>query len=243
MYTEEGTLAANDASHQPLFQDPESDDDNDEETLRSQRRHDIETPPTPPQKTSQHNIGTAENKSLVSGSSTTLVESSSMNLHSYPPERSTSAAVSAYITPISPDSASTSSSTSSLRSKRFKRRTPPPPIKRPPPQLSNGTHYTISVSPSPTVSNTMQRPLLSYPSSPSPPQTQPRQRHRSTLSQGAPHAKVQREPVEKAWDDWEQGNDWTENVEEENWTGRRVGVTKAVLDVWGSKESAGVEVL
>jgi STIMATE family len=244
MYTDEGTRSTDDASHQPLFHEPDSDDDNDGETLRSQRRHDIETPPTPQQKYSERDSGAIENKSMASGSSTTLVESSSMN-HSYPPERSTSAAnVIAYTGPISPDSASTSSSTSSFRSKRSKRRSPPPPIKRPPPQLSNGTHYTISDTPSPTVSKYNQHLLSSYPlsSSPSPPKTQPRKRHRSTLSQAVSHANVHREPVEQSWENWEDGEDWAENVGEEDWTGRRMGVTKAVLDVWGSKGSAGVEV-
>ncbi|KAF8515008.1 vacuolar membrane protein-domain-containing protein [Gautieria morchelliformis] len=242
--TDPNDRVIDDSSRQPLFRAPDLDDDDDDDnTLHPQRRHDIESPPTPQSKSSQR-INGNENKSLASTSSATLVEPSSMNSHSYPPERLPSAltTVAANPTPTSPPSASTTSSMSSLGSKRSRRRSPPPPIRRPPPDLSNSARYTISATPSPTVSRSTQRALSSYTTSSSPPKTQPRHRHRSTLTQGASNAEVSGEPVEQAWDNWAEGDDWAEKVEEENWTGRRVGVTKAVLDIWGSKGSTGASV-
>lgn len=252
MHGDDGARETNDSSRQPLFRAPDSDDDDgedDDRTIRAQRRHDIESPPTPQHKAPRRNSGITENKSLASGSSSTLVEPSSMNLHSYPPERSTSVmshTVNAQTSRTSSDSTPSlsPSSTFSSGSRKHKRRSPPPPIKRPPPQLSNGIHYTISVTPSPTLSRSTQRSISPYPASPSPPRSKPRQRLRSALSQGVSHVKVSKEPVEQAWDNWGDGDNWAEKVGEDEWTGRRMGVTKAVLDVWGSNTTggAGVEV-
>lgn len=229
IYAEQNARGSDDSSRQPLFHDPDvgDDDGDDDDTFRAQRRHDIESPPTPQLKSTRYNDSANENKSLASGSSATLVDSSSINQHRYPPERATSAAmaVDTYPSPTTPESSFTASSMSSSKSKKSKRRSPPPPILRPPPLLSNGTEYVISVTPSPT------HPISSFTTSPSPNKTQPRQRRRSTLSLSV----VPGKQVEKEWDNWAESKDWVEKVGEEEWTGRRISATKATLDTWGSK--------
>lgn len=234
MYAEENAGTTDEGSRQPLFRDPDvGDDDDDDDPIQVQRRHDIESP-VPQQKSSQFNDGTNESKSLASGSSSTLVEPSAINLHPYPPEPPTSAALRMItpLSPVTPDSSPTASVSSSV-SKKSKRRSPPPPIRRPSPQVSNGTNYIISVTPSPTYIS-----LSSNITSPSPLKTNPRQRHPPTLSQSS-LTTVPGETVEQAWDNWTEGNDWAEKVGDEEWTGRRIGATKATLDVWEGKGSTG----
>jgi len=200
---------ANEASRQPLFHDPGSDSDEDIETIRARRKHDIESPPTPQTKDGSEAISsTATSSTRVAGSS------SLTQLHMYPPSLLPGTS--------SPLSASSIASGSSFRSKKStKRRSPPPPIQRPPPETVIGTDYTISTTPSPMVLQTKQTAT-------SPARARQRQTSKSKL---ASSGKLEREP----WDDWTKSDDWAEKVGEDDWTGRRVSGIKAGLEVWGSK--------
>lgn len=100
------------------------------------------------------------------------------------------------------------------------------------------------MTPSPTPNRrTIHRSLST--SSPSKSQaSQARQRHRPTHSHTLSRTKSEPQTQEQ-WEAWGDRDDWAEKVGEEDWTGRRMGATKAHLDAWsatGSAKGSAVEV-
>ncbi|KAF8514887.1 vacuolar membrane protein-domain-containing protein [Hysterangium stoloniferum] len=220
-------INGNDTDREPLFHDPGSDSDNDE-TARAQRRYDIESPPTPqqPKLIQPPKANESENKPNASGSSSVMTtNSSSIQLHPYPP-------TSAFMLSATSSPASSSSSISSLRSKKSRRRSPPPPIQQPPPYISQGVDYMISMTPSPMMNRSHSISQIN--TTPS----KPRQRRTASQTQMYSEAPVQSDSQTLA--ELAQNDNWAGKVGEKELTGRRLRLAKAGLEAWDAQTSVEV---
>ncbi|GJJ07190.1 hypothetical protein Clacol_001390 [Clathrus columnatus] len=217
--------STDDSIRQPLFHEPTNDsDDEDREGEHIERRHDIESPPTP-QKTQymQNGNSNTEFKTTASGSSSTIVaDSSSVQVHRYPPGPSYTVFGSSS---VSPSSSSLGSPIATYRPKKSRRRSPPPPIRKPSVELSNGLHYTISSTPSPMPVKQFTTVNINKDNGNSTQIT----KNAPYLSVISPQSSV---TPNSPWTIGMKDTDWAERVDQDDWTSKRFDKARGDLDLW-----------
>lgn len=231
-----------DSARHPLFRDPNNDsDDEDGNGEHFVRRRDIESPPTPQKTQPQNGDSAAESKSTASGSSsTTVADSTAVQVHRYPPGSSYSGFSSNSNSPTTPST----SPIATFRHKKARRRSPPPPIRKPS-LLTTDLNYTISSTPSPmpvkqfytsnsnaidddhdqitqttaaaattTTTATIQQSLINNTLVLTP---------QTSVASGSP------------WTTWVNDSNWAERVGQDEWNARRLDKKKMDLDLWSQQ--------